>query len=218
MTLNLARQPFINSRPVRRLVLVLWGLSAVMVVANALFYTRHFSGQEARRARLRALAEQEVTERQLLADLESELAAADLEWQNRQVGFLNLRIAERTFPWSRLFDRLAAALPRNVRLTRLRPRVERSAGPERAATVTETVLLDLRGEARGDDAILKFVNKLFRHPAFRDPDLSSESRRDRANVIEFALTVRYLPESGEEAAAGAGGGGGDGGPAEEGAR
>lgn len=203
MSLNLARQPFVNSRPVRRLVLVLWLVSAVLLVANLFLYTRHFSGQEERRGRLAALDELERSERQRLAELESELAAADLEWQNRQVTFLNRRIAERVFPWSRLFDRLTEALPRQVRLTRLRPHFGRE---ERLAAVAggeETVELELAAEAQTEEAILELVNALFEHPAFRSPNLESEMRRGGSSVTEFALTVTYLPERAAVAAAAA---------------
>jgi Tfp pilus assembly protein PilN len=195
MSLNLASQPFVNSRPMRRLVFVLWCLSALLVGANLFFYARHFSGQQERRDRLKALAEQESGERQRLAELEREMAGVDLEWQNSQVEFLNTRIAERVFPWSRLFDRLTKVLPPQVRLTRLRPKVEHLArgpgGPE------ETVSLEIRGEARQEQAILTFISRLFEHPAFRAPNLSSESRRARADVTEFTLSVTYLPAQAE---------------------
>ena len=198
MSLNLASQPFVNSRPVRRLVLVLWCLSAVLVAANIFFYARHFSGQQERRDRLQTLREQEGRERDRLAELESELAGFDVEWQNRQVEFLNRRIAERVFPWSRLFDRLAEVLPDDVRLTRLRPEVEglSKSDPERE----EAVQLEIRAEARNEEAMLELVNQLFEHTAFRNPNLASENRRARSNVIDFSLSAVYLPARAEPVA------------------
>ncbi len=191
MGLNLASQPFVNSRPVRRLVLVLWCLSALLVAANLFFYARHFSGQQERRDRLAALTELEGQESARLAALDAELAGFDLDWQNRQVGFLNLRIAERVFPWSRLFDRLAEALPRDVRLTRLKPEIHGLSGA--AGGPEETVQLEIRADARNEEAMLDFVGQLFEHPAFRSPNLSSESRPGKSDVTDFALTVTYLP-------------------------
>lgn len=191
MSLNLANQPFVNSRPVRRLVLVLWCLGALLFAADLFFYARHFTSQQTRSDELQVLTEREASERKMLAELEGELAGFDLDWQNRQVDFLNLRIAERVFPWSRLFDRLTEALPRQVRLTRLRPRIQSLSGA--AGGPEETVRLEIRGEARTEKAILAFVGRLFEHPAFRAPNLASETRRARASVTEFALSVTYLP-------------------------
>ena len=193
MSLNLASQPFVNSRPVRRLVLVLWCLSVVMAAANVYFYARHVSGQEERRDLLGDLGEREREERRRLAELEAQLAAADLEWQNSQVDFLNLRIAERVFPWSLLFDRISEVLPREVRLTRLRPWIDRDDRRREAAPgPPETVQLELRAEARSDEAILELIGNLFEHPAFRSPNLFSEQRRPREQVVEFQLAVTYV--------------------------
>ncbi|MFQ5350384.1 MAG: PilN domain-containing protein [Thermoanaerobaculia bacterium] len=190
MRLNLASQPFMNSRPVRRLVLVLWCLGAVLTVANLFFYTRHLSGQQARRDRLVRLAEQEGRENERLAELEEQLAGFDIDWQNRQVEFLNLRIAERVFPWSQLFDRLTEAMPRAVRLTRLRPDIRTRTGDSGRE---EIVRLDIRAEARNEEAMLNFVGRLFKHPAFRNPNLASENRRAKSNITEFDLSATYLP-------------------------
>jgi Tfp pilus assembly protein PilN len=199
MRLNLASQPFVNSRPVRRLVLVLWCLSVPLIAANLFFYTRHFSGQQARHDRLATLTEQEDLERERLAQSENELAGFDLDWQNSQVEFLNLRIAERVFAWSRLFDRLSEALPSSVRLIRLRPQIQSLSGS--TAGREETVQLEIKAEARNEEAMLEFVEQLFEHPAFRNPNLSSENRRAKSNVTEFALSAVYLPERAEPAPA-----------------
>jgi len=199
MSLNLASQPFVNSRPVRRLVFLLWCLSVILIAANVFFYARYFSGQQERRDRLAAVTEQEGRERDRLAELDAELAGFDLDWQNRQVDFLNLRIAERVFPWSRLFDRLTEVLPRQVRLTRLRPEIHGLSSS--AGAVEETVRLEIRAEARTEEAMLDFISLLFEHPAFRNPNLASENRPGKSNVTDFALTVTYLPARAAAAAA-----------------
>jgi Tfp pilus assembly protein PilN len=195
MRLNLASQPFVNSRPLRRLILVLWGLCLLLVATDLFLYTRHFSGQQQRRGRLHELDELEGQESERLTELGTELVSFDIDWQNRQVQFFNQRIAERVFPWSRLFDRLAKTLPVPVRLTRLRPRVQSLSG--RGSGAEEVVSLELRAEARDEAAMLRFVERLFANPAFRSPNLASETRRAQTNVIEFALTVSYLPGRGK---------------------
>ena len=196
MSLNLSSQPFVNSRPVRRLVLVLWCLSALVIAADLFLYARYFSGQQSRRDRLDALIQQEGSARERLAELERELAGFDLDWQNRQVEFLNLRIAKRVFPWSRLFDRLTEVLPEQVRLTRLRPEIVRLSG---SGGLDQVVSLEIRAEAGSEEAMLDFVSRLFEHPAFRDPNLASETRRSDSSITDFDLTVAYLPARAKEA-------------------
>jgi len=53
--LNLAREPFVNFRPIRRLTWILWVLAALLLVANTVLYWRHFSGQGQRRDLLEEL-------------------------------------------------------------------------------------------------------------------------------------------------------------------
>ncbi len=233
--LNLARRPFVNLRPVKRVALLLWLVGGVFLVANALLYWRHFSGRSEQSAQLEDVERRSEEERTLVGRLERQLAGLDLEWQNRRVVFLNSKIDQRTFSWSTLFDRLAEVLPLDLQLRRVAPRIRQARSTRRRRArgqpiQTEEVHLDIGGSARSGEALLEFVDALFAHPSFRDPNLASESRQS-GEVTEFVLSVVYLPgRSSEEAPTGAeaapeettearagGGGGGPGGPAAEGA-
>ena len=50
--------------------------------------------------------------------------------------------------------------------------------------------------------MLAFINRLFEHPAFDSPNLSSEVRRAKSDITEFSLAVTYLPASAETAVTG----------------
>ena len=82
-------------------------------------------------------------------------------------------------------------MPRPVRLTRLRPEIQTLSGSDTGGE--EAVRLEIRAEARNEEAMLEFVGRLFEHPAFRNPNLASENRRAESTVTEFALTAFYLP-------------------------
>jgi hypothetical protein len=62
------------------------------------------------------------------------------------------------------------------------------------------VALELAGEAQSGEALLRFVDNLFAHSAFEDPDLAQEAV-DEGELIEFTLRAQYLPEVAESAAA-----------------
>lgn len=193
---NLAARPFVNRRPVRRATLLLWISGGLLLFGNLALYWNHFTGFSDRRQRLVDLQQKIESASAEIDELEAELRGLDLAAQNRQVGFLNAKIAERTFPWSELFDRLGEVLPRQVRLYRLTPRVVRDSGgsglradrPGRGE-----VLLNLDGAAETDDALLAFVDALFAHEAFGSPDLGREARKEKRGVVEFSLSVSYLP-------------------------
>ncbi len=190
MSFNLASRPFVNRVPVRRIAVTLWVLVGLLLVLDGIFYLDYFRGS-GRQARERSLELQsEIKAETARVDaLEMELGRFDPEGQAEHVVFLNERIAERTFGWSRLFDRLVDVLPLRVRLVQLQPR--RDAGRNRKSKVRDEVLLNLQGLAESGEALYQFLDQLYAHPAFEDPELSNEYQKD--GTITFNLTVVYLP-------------------------
>ncbi|MGH7337733.1 MAG: hypothetical protein ACREI7_09150 [Myxococcota bacterium] len=189
---NLAREPFLNQRPLLRASTALALAAVVLTGANAVSYLRAGSGAEATARELVRLERAGAETRSRLATLERDLAQFDLAALNRRAAFVNDRIEERSFSWNLLFTRLAEALPRGVRLASVSPRFGddgRKGGARRGAEV----VLHLRGEAEDGEALLEFVDSLFEHPAFDRPDLNREGQSKGA-MTSFDLTVSYLPE------------------------
>lgn len=197
---NLARRPFVNRRPVARVSLLLAVIGLLLLVLNLFLYVGYARTRAATATELRDIETRIEAEEEALEAAASALAEAELDEQNELVSFLNGRIAERTFGWSVLFDRLADLLPDDVRLVSLAPRVtrpdetrRRSAGappPERRAE------LGIQAEAKDGEDILELIDALFADPAFRNPNLSSEAMT-QGNRIRFSLSVVYLPDAAE---------------------
>lgn len=196
--LNLARRPFTNSRPVVRAAALLWLLGLLLLLGNVALFWGYLSGSAEKREELARLEQQVERERQTIRTLESRIDGLDLEQQNRQVRYLNRKIAQRTFSWSLLFDRVAETLPDQVRLMRLAPTglaedSEREALRDDEEEGEDEVRLSISGVAKSDEALLQFVDNLFAHPAFDDPDPTRETREEDTNQVRFDLTVTYLP-------------------------
>lgn len=191
---NLARAPFLNLGPLRRAAALLWLAAIGWTAWNVAAAVRSGAGAAERRVEISRL-ERETDAAQLrLATLEADLAGRDLVSENRRVSFLNQRIDERTFSWNRLFDRLAAVTPPDVRLRQVTPKqldaTPAAGGPDGAP---RPVLLDLSAVAANDASILELVDRLFADPAFTEPNLASERRQDDGE-ISFELSVVYRPE------------------------
>ena len=205
--LNLARRPFLNTRPVTRVALLLWVLGALLLLGNVTLFWNYLSGSTDKRAELERLEKQVESEQASVQKLENQVAGLDLAKQNEQVEFLNRKIAERTFSWSLLFDRLTETLPDNVRLIQLQPgaiggserpgaRGTRTRTDGRAAPLaSDRVPLIIAGEAKSDEELLRFVDNLFAHSAFDNPNLLEESRTEDNSRIGFTLHVIYLPRN-----------------------
>lgn len=201
--LNLSRRPFLNTRPVTRVALLLWLFGALLLLGNVTLFWNYLSGSTEKREELARMEKQVEKEQESVGSLEARLAGLDLEKQNEQVEFLNRKIAERTFSWSLLFDRLTETMPDNVRLIQLQPGA--IGGDERQRTRTDAsraaplasdrVPLIIAGEAKSDEELLQFVDNLFAHTAFDNPNLLEEARTEDNSRIQFTLHVIYLPRN-----------------------
>jgi Tfp pilus assembly protein PilN len=199
--LNLARRPFVNRRPLRRLSVLFWVGAVALGSINLVLFWGYQSGSSDARETLRALQEEQSTEIEGLEALRAEFRKFNLEVQNEQVMFLNERLRERAFPWSRLFADLEEVLPYAVRIETLAPRIEmgrdqarsRSRNNSAAAPTdpsTKWIALEFSGKARSPEELLLLVEQLFAHPAFASPDLSSESTTSQGET-QFRLAVSY---------------------------
>jgi hypothetical protein len=216
--LNLAGRPFLNSRPVVRVSLLLWALGLLLLLANVSLFWSYRERSADKRGQI-ARGEAEIKRQQAVAtDLQRRLDSFELEAQNQQVEFLNKQIQERTFSWSQLLDRIAERLPNDVRLNRLTPLIgkkaeqqfQRSSASRRAARGGDRVALSITGESRNDEALSSFVRRLFQ-PPFADPNLIREEREEDGKTLKFELTVQYRPDP-PPAAPAAGGAGGSSAP------
>ena len=204
--LNLAQRPFSNRSPRRRLRVILWTAAGLLMVLNSFLFAQYWISSSSSREELRAVRERSDEQVETMRELQQRLAAVDLETQNEQVRFLNRKIAERTFPWSDLFDDLAAVLPRDVRLLSIAPGIEDDSKKRRGqdlATSIDWIGLEVIARAKKSDDVLNLIDAMFEHPSFAGPTLAQENLKE--GEIEFNASVRYrvaplLPESLDESA------------------
>lgn len=202
LLINLARDRFANQRPAIRVAILLWLLAAGALAVNGWLYREYFQGSGLRGRRLAEIETGLRSEAQTIASKRARLGSLDLAQQNAVVEFLNDKIDQRTFSWSRLFDRISAVLPTDVRLVTLAPeQQEKKAGrsasgrkSEPQSDHLEAVLLGMTGVAKTDEALSEFQDRLFAHPSFRNVNLTRESRQE-GDFISFTLAVDYLPRA-----------------------
>ena len=199
-SLNLAQRPFVNTRPVERVAAILWVLGVALLVWNLKLFMGYLGSSQSTRGKLATLERDIAGEQRTNAGLQGQVGNLGLDQENREVTFLNRKIEERTFSWSLLFDRIAEVLPDQVRLLRLTPSnvVQREIGlgarPSARELNPPPVVLTLHCEAKDDEALLRFVDNLFAHPAFSEPNLENEERED-SGLLRFDLTVQYQPNA-----------------------
>ena len=184
---NLSTRPFYNEGAVRSWLTVL----AIVAVAATIFnvsrvlrYSRsdtelatQASRDEARAREVRATA----------AKLRASVDANQVDVASVEARQANDLIERRTFSWTELFNRLETTLPPEVRITSVRPSLDR----ERHIRLTTSVL------ARGVDDVNEFMERLEATGAFANL-LSREERITESGQLVAVLECEYVePASGQ---------------------
>jgi Tfp pilus assembly protein PilN len=179
---NLSTRPFYNERAVHTWLIAVAAVVVVATVFNVsrvIGYSRsdtllatQASRDEARAADLRRQA----------AQLRSSVDPKQVEFASADARQANDLIDRRTFSWTELLNRFETTLPDEVRITSVRPHVDRVRG----------FVLQLNVVARGVDDVKVFIDNLERTGAFGNVR-PVEDHTNEAGQLESSLELTYAP-------------------------
>ena len=181
---NLATRPFYNERLVN-----LWLLLLAVVVAAATIFNvtraRSDSGSNTELARQATQNIARTTELQrTAAQLRASLDAKQIEAISADAREANNLIDRRTFSWTALFNLFEKTLPGDVRITGVRPTVDRE----------HRIILVISLVARTVKDVDDFMSRLDETGAFKNL-YSTEERPNEDDQIESVLTMQYVAEA-----------------------
>ena len=182
--LNLAARPYRDYRPVYAAVVLLSILTAFLMLNNIETYYRYVHETKSTRAEIARVEEQTRVEKQKQESARSRLQSLDLSRLDDQTRFINAKLAERAFSWSRLLDELESILADDVRLLSITPTFDELGGG---------VLLDLNFQAKSADGMITTINRMNLDPQFSDAFPSSETQDE--NGYQFVLRAKYQPDT-----------------------
>jgi len=181
---NLATRPFYNERFVNLWLLLL----GTVVVAATLFNITQARSDSGSNTELASQAAENATRtndlRHTATGLRASLDAKQLEAVSLDAREANNLIDRRTFSWTALFNRFETTLPDEVRITSVRPTVDR----DHKITLTISIV------AKTVNDVDQFMSRLDETGAFRDL-YSTEERPNEDDQIESVLTMVYVPEA-----------------------
>ena len=180
--LNLAARPYRDYRPVYAVVVALSLLSAFLMLNNIETYYRYIHETKATRAKIAQVEEQARAEKAKEDAARQRVKGLDLAQLDQQTRFINAKLAERAFSWSRLLDELESVLADDVRLISVTPQF----------TVDGPIPLSMNFEAKSGDGMITTINRMNADPQFRNAFPSNETANDDGTYT-FVLTVDYLP-------------------------
>ena len=182
--LNLAARPYRDYRQVYAVVVVVSLLTAFLMLNNIETYVQYIHETKSTRAKIAQIEAQTRIEQQKEQVAKQRVASLDLRKLEGQTRFINAKLAERAFSWSRLLDELESILPDDVRLVTVSPQFTEE-GP---------INLRLDFEAKSGDGMMTIINRMHADPQFREPFPHNETARDDG-TFSFSLSAKYLPEA-----------------------
>lgn len=183
--LNLASRPYRDYRPVYAVVVALSLATAFLMLNNVETYYRYIHETQATRAKIAQVEQQAAVEKRREDAARQRLAGLDLKYLDEQTRFINAKLAERAFSWSRLLDELESILADDVRLVSVTP----DFGEDGDIDLT----MDFR--TKSSDGMITTINRMNADPQFRDAFPSNETQQEGGG-FSFALSAKYIPENG----------------------
>jgi hypothetical protein len=179
---NLATRPFYNERLVSLVLL----LVAVAAVALGLFNVQQFRALSAKRGELNARIERDRTEAGRIAGenarLRQTVDVAALRRLSADTSEANTLIDERTFSWTSFFTLVQDAMPYDVRLQAVSPRIEKG-----------RIMIRLVVYAKSDAELFEFIARMQRTKRFRDGLITDSQLQDDNTTWVATLQGQYLP-------------------------
>ncbi|MGE5236755.1 MAG: hypothetical protein ACM3O7_10430 [Acidobacteriota bacterium] len=183
---NLARQPFLDVRPVWVTAAAVAVLAVGMTAASLLqFFSAR--GQEATyRRRLETLQTKIAAVRADVEGASRRLGAVDWKRLEVEVGSVQGLVGKRRFAWSNLLSDLERVVPWDVRLTSITPTVDDKG----------VVSVVIRGVATNRKAWLDLLARCFADAHFSNPVPMSEEApaSGKGPGYTFDVRVNYWPE------------------------
>jgi Tfp pilus assembly protein PilN len=181
---NLSTRPFYNERGVHAILMV----AAAIVVLLTIFNLTQIIVLSRRQSELggrAAAAERRAGELRAHAlQVRQSLNPKELEGISGAAREANAIIGQRLFSWTELLNQLETTLPDDVRISLMRPRVEK-----------DEITLVMTATGRNVDDIERFMGNLEATTAFEDVFLRDEDATDEG-LLQVVIDAKYRPATG----------------------
>ncbi len=191
ITTNLSTRPFYNTRAVTLWVSLLAVLVALATLFNVIRMARYAQSDSTLAQQASRDTEQAGALRADAARLRSSVDTGQVERISAEARLANDLIDRRVFSWTELFNQFEQTLPPEVRVTAVRPSVDRDG----------RIQLQIAVIARGVDDVNQFMENLEQTGSFREL-LSRQEQVNDEDQLEAILESFYSPPRGAVAAAG----------------
>lgn len=192
--LNLAKRPFVDTRPVTAAMTV---LVIVVVILSAISFrtiARYLDSSRGTTIAIAALRREiaETEERRLVS--QADLARFDLEELGASAEDANLIARRRSFSWTRFLSRLEMALPSDLRVTTvaLSKETDEQSADSRRKLKDGAVNVELALISRDPLGLSRTIRALYASPYFDHPIPRADVSPERGNAQGRQITLGVL--------------------------
>ncbi len=191
--LNLARRPFIDTRPANVAAGVLAALVLVLSVVAVRTVVRYFDGSRKTRDAIAALHEEIGRLDGERRATEGRLARFDLEAMRADAEDANRITRRRAFAWTRFLDRLEKTLPADMRIAAISLASAEGSDAKTGAGRNELFWVELNLVSRDPEGLPGAIRSFYGSPWFDRPTPRAEERGERrpADGRRILLGVLY---------------------------
>jgi len=195
-TFNLARRPFVDTRPANLTAGFLAVLVAALSFVAARTVIRYFSDSSRTRASIASLRAEISSLEEDQRKAEASLAKIDVGSLASDVEDANEIALRRAFSWTRFLSRLERTLPADLRIAAIA--LQKMSGPPGSSAPerrgpSETVLVALTLISRDPNGLPRTIRAFDASPWFDKPTPTSEDRGEKSvpEGRRLVITVRY---------------------------
>jgi hypothetical protein len=192
---NLARRPFVDTRPANLTAGFLAVLVAALSFVAARTVTRYFADSSRTRALIASLKAEISSLEEARQKAAASLAQLDVASLASDVEDANEIALRRAFSWTRFLTRLEKTLPADLRISGigLQKLAQPSGSPASERRAPETVLVNLTLISRDPNGLPKTIRAFDASPWFDHPTPASEDRGEKGlpEGRRLVLTVNY---------------------------
>jgi Tfp pilus assembly protein PilN len=179
---NLARRPFVDTRPANLTAGFLVVLVAALSFVAARTVIRYFADSSRTRASIASLRAEISSLEEARQKADASLARVDVASLAADVEDANEIALRRAFSWTRFLSRLEKTLPPDLRIASIALQKRPEASGSRAAGrpgPAETVLVNLTLISRDPNGLPKTIRAFDASPWFETPSPASEDRGEK---------------------------------------
>ncbi len=191
--LNLARRPFIDTRPANVAAAILAAVVLVLSFVSVRTVIRYLGGSQKTRDAIAALREETTRDEAEGRAAEARLARFDVEAMRADAEDANRITRRRAFAWTRFLDRLEKTLPADMRIAAISLASAEGGDAKTGAGRNELFWVELNLVSRDPDGLPRAIRSFYGSPWFDRPTPKAEERGERrpADGRRILLGVLY---------------------------